>query len=166
GKSVAWGFPKGKTRPLFHLGELRLGTTTSPGELRGPSLEEGALTLKSTTKTPYWARDVMKDGELNARLGVPHRSHVPWRATFVGPQRVSMSGDWGGFFLYDVATRKRIREFKTAEGRIAGTAVITSIAASPDKARYLATNGIDQMLRIWDPERERPLLTLYVHGED
>src|SRR5262249_35758225 len=94
GKSVAWGFPKGKTRPLLDLGALRLGTAASPGELHGPSLKEGALTLVWSPKPLYAERDVMKDDKMIARLGVPHRSHVPGGATFVGPERVALTGDW------------------------------------------------------------------------
>jgi WD40 repeat protein len=167
GKSVAWGFPKAKTRTLLDLGQLQLGAAASPGELRGPSLKEGPLTIEQREANKlYFQRQVVKNGEVIARLNVPHRSHNALFATFVGPERVAMAGTGGGFFFYDVASQKRIREFRTADGAIARASAITSIAASPAKARYLATLGVDQMLRIWHPERERPLLTLYVSGED
>jgi WD40 repeat protein len=164
GKSVAWGHPTASTRPLFHLGELRLGTTDSPGELRGPSRKEGALALeRQEPNKRYWEMQVVKEGKVIARLGVPH---TPSAVSFVGPERVVMASDLGRFFLYDVASQQRLREFKLAEGRIPKTSVITSVAASPSKARYLATTGVDQMLRIWSPARDRPLLTLYVNGAD
>jgi WD40 repeat protein len=167
GQSVAWGNPKGKTRPFFHVGELRLGTTSSPGDFRGPSRKEGGLTLeRQEPNKRYFEMQVVKEGKVIARLRVPHRSHVPAAKTFVGPDRVAMSGDGGGFFLYDVASQKTLREFKIDKQRIPATSMISSVAASPTRAQHLATIGIDQMLRIWALERDHPLLTLYVRGQN
>ncbi len=164
GKGVGW--TSRTISQSLQLDKLELGTPDK--DLVGPRLTEGAFTLKPPPEggKRYLERVVVKDNEVVARLGVPHRSHVPWGMTFVTPRWVAMSGDWGGFFLYDVATQKRIREFKRMEGPILGNQAIPSAASSPGKTPYIASLGADQLLRIWHPERERPLLTLYVNGDD
>jgi WD40 repeat protein len=63
-----------------------------------------------------------------------------------------------GLFLYDARTGKELRAFK-------GANKVYAVAPSPDN-RYLLSTGNDQCLRVWDPNRDEPLLSLFVSGAD
>src|SRR5262249_713460 len=61
--------------------------------------------------------------------------------------------------LFDTATGKQVREFRGHTG------FVLSVAPSPDNRFLLSASG-DQTLRVWAPDRDEPLLSLFVAGED
>lgn len=69
-----------------------------------------------------------------------------------------MGSDFG-LFLFDTRNGKRLRTFWGHTG------TIWAVAPSPDN-RYLLSASSDQTLRIWDPDKNWPLLTLFVAGSD
>jgi WD40 repeat protein len=73
-----------------------------------------------------------------------------------GSRRVTQLPD--GLHLFDTATGKRLRSFQ-------GANKVYAVAPSPE-SRYLLSAGNDQCLRVWDPERDEPLLSLFVAGSD
>jgi len=62
-------------------------------------------------------------------------------------------------FLFDIGTGKTVRSL------IGHTGHIRALAPSPD-GRYLLSAASDQTLRIWDFNREEPLLSLFFAGND
>ncbi len=166
GKAVAWSTAdaeKGQLR-AFDFAALRMTDVPRKGALWPAHKAAGGLTLeRQDPANRYYETQVVKDGRVQSRVAVPHASHVPAARTFVGPERVAVAGDWGGFFLHDAATGKLVREFHGPTGSI------ETIAASPPAppgVRYLATAGADQTLRVWHPERDYPLVNVYANGPD
>jgi WD40 repeat protein len=77
--------------------------------------------------------------------------------SFLDEQRV-VAGHSKGLELFDVKSEKHRRTFEGA-GQVRGVA--------PDKEnRYLVAGGLDQVLRVYSPDHELPLVSLYVAGND
>ena len=64
-----------------------------------------------------------------------------------------------GMYLVDLRTAKVTRQFKGHTG------IVLAASPSPD-ARYFVTGSTDETMRIWGPERDEPLLSIFVAGED
>ena len=78
--------------------------------------------------------------------------------SFVTGDRVAVGADYG-LYLFDARTGAKIREFRGHTG------VVWAVAPSPD-GRYLLSASDDQTVRIWAPDRDKPLLSLFVAGDD
>lgn len=165
GKGVAWYWPDQKKADrkgqMFDFATLRLKGFGPKVEVTGPALKEGPLTLeRQDPGRLYSETQVVKGKKVIARIDLPPSSHVPLARTFVGPNRVAVGGDRGGFFLYDATTGKQVRDFKGIPDGV------TTVAASPVGPRLLATAGTDQIVRVWHPDHEHAVLFLYVSGPD
>ena len=78
--------------------------------------------------------------------------------TFLDDKRVVAAGQYG-LYLIDVETMKTIRRFSGHSGPI------RDVAVSPD-GRHFLSGSADQTVRVWDPEREEPLLSLFLADTD
>jgi WD40 repeat protein len=66
-----------------------------------------------------------------------------------------------GMWLFGTGPKDRgklLRQFSGPNG------AVLSVAPSPDQGRYLLASAEDQVIRVWDPRRPRPLLSLFVAG--
>ena len=93
-----------------------------------------------------------------AKIAPPYPDETIRSFSFVTGDRVAVGGDYG-LYLFDARTGAKIREFRGHTG------VVWAVAPSPD-GRYLLSASVDQTLRIWDPDRDEPLLSLFVAGDD
>jgi WD40 repeat protein len=163
GHTVAWrgsaapGPRPGDRLRTFDFQELQLGSDLDRKDLHGAVHRQGNWKLEQEPGGPEAL--VRKGNKVVATLRVPGsaiRGH-----TFLGDDRAAAAANRGTrFVLFDSHTGKIVRQFRGHRERI------FAIAPSPDGGRFLASFSLDQTLRLWTAEREAPLLSLYVSGED
>ena len=100
----------------------------------------------------------MQADAIAAKIAWPHPGEPIRSFSFVTGDRVAVGGDYG-VYLFDARTGGKIREFRGHTG------VVWAVAPSPD-GRYLLSASFDQTVRIWAPDRDEPLLSLFVAGDD
>lgn len=155
GKQVVWGntgrpgsvnaaFPLERT---FDLGELELGKAIAT-KYQTAEVTRGGLSLQRHPKEDAVATPV-------STLRVPE---PPACFTFLGADRAAV-GTIHGLYLFDVQSGKRLRAFQ------GHTDNLRAVAPSPD-GRYLLSAADDQTLRVWTPNRDEPLLSQFVAGDD
>jgi WD40 repeat protein len=185
GKIVSWrpiatpGSPKGpRTRPpqrrrpinpkganagarkggptTFHLGELHLSPPLAAAQVHGTVVQRGSLFLKRVNSKTV---QVLKNGEIISDLTLPKRHQLRDPFTLVGQHRAALNSGSSLVFVFDTDTGKLLRDLWHA-------GIVWSIAPSPN-GRYVLSLGEDQILRIFDPNREQALLLqLYVSGQE
>ncbi len=166
GKSIAWGNTykfdsyndRGPLERSFTLADLEFGPSPDAAYRRARE-SRGSLSLQLSGWTNL---EVMQADAIAAKIAWPH----PWEPirsfSFVTGDRVAVGGDYG-VYLFDARMGERmgemIREFRGHTG------VVWAVAPSPD-GRYLLSASDDQTVRIWAPDRDEPLLSLFVAGDD
>jgi WD40 repeat protein len=78
--------------------------------------------------------------------------------TFLSQQQAAVGNDFG-LFVVDALAGKILHPFRGHTG------TVWAIAPSPD-GRYLLSASDDQTLRIWDPDKYEPLLSLFFAGDE
>lgn len=135
----------------FDPGELTFASAPDDS-YRRPQGTRGSLSVERTFRNGYVT---VKDGEeALCTLETPFST----ACTFVTGDRLVVASR--GMHLYDARTGRQLRSYT---GHLAGS--VHAIAPSPD-GRLLATSASDQTLRIWAVDRESPLLSLYVAGDE
>jgi hypothetical protein len=160
GNTLAWGNTNNSgavnaARPLersFRLTDLAFGPPPDATSRRAqPRLD--SLSLEATSPTTITVkRGTEAVGEL--KLADKHQRLSCF--TLLPDNQAAVGGDFG-LILFDTRTNKQVREFHS------GT--VWAVAPSPDN-RYLLSASTDQTLRVWSLDREEPLLSLFVAGED
>jgi WD40 repeat protein len=162
GKALSWhwsapgpGHRRQKTAPQsFELAGLKFGPTPDRTYRRAvPVLGDLSLVRAGS------GRVEVRRGEDVLRLLEPTR---PGQAlscfTFLGEDRAVTGGDFG-LDLYDIRTGK------PGLAAYRGSGEVLSVAPSPDN-RFFLSGGTAQALRVWNTERDAPLLSLFVGGSD
>lgn len=155
GKGIFWQQPKStleesKAMRLFDLVELKPGPATGEGGLRAQH-RVGDWSLERTGNREGCL--VKRGEETIGPLQFPAKHGDVTAFTFLGEKRVAATTSHR-LFLFDASTGRLLRAFK-------GASAVWSVAPSPDN-RFLVTGHLDQILRVWNPEREEPLLSLFV----
>jgi WD40 repeat protein len=159
GKSVAWGNAYRYTSandlgPLersFRLSDLEFGPAPDPG-CRRAQPARGSVTLEATRTGVV---DVKRGTKTVTELRLRQRVHC---FTLLPGDRAAVGADLG-LYLFDTGSENQVREFQGHTGEV------WAVAPSPDN-RYLLSAANDQTLRVWDPERDEPLLSLFFAGDD
>ena len=162
GKSIAWGNTSKGTSwsdlgPLersFALADLEIGPSPDASYRRARE-SRGSLSLQLTGPTSL---EVKQQDAVVAKIAPPYPHESIRSFSFVTGDRVAVGGDYG-LYLFDARTGAKIREFR------GHTSVVWAVAPSPD-GRYLLSASFDQTLRIWVPDRDELLLSLFVAGDD
>jgi WD40 repeat protein len=162
GKSIAWGntavrgVPNdyGPLERTFALADLAVGPPPGADTWRARE-SRGSLSLRLAES----ARLEVRQGEaVAAAIAPPHRRERILSFSFVPGDRVAVGGDYG-LYLFDARTGAKLREFR------GHTAPVWAVAPSPDSRLLLSASG-DQTLRVWDPDHDEPLLSLFIAGDD
>jgi WD40 repeat protein len=163
GQAVAWGSTsqfaqfnsRGPLERVFHLPGLE-ELSPQPGwqaTFRQASSNRGALALRIPDRKQI---EVRQAGQLLAVLAIPEREPVTC-ATLLG--NLVAVGTGRAVSLFDAGTGRLVRELR------GHTDTVWAVAASPD-GRYLLSASDDQTLSVWKPDRDEPLLSLFVAGDD
>jgi WD40 repeat protein len=105
---------------------------------------------------------VTQDGKPAGTLKLPRKGDqvrcFTWLPAGNGTGRVAVGGSFG-LTLFDGKSGSVLRTFSGQTGEV--------LAVSPSKdGRYLLTASDDQTLRVWVPERDEPLLSLFFAGNE
>ncbi|MBL8792844.1 MAG: WD40 repeat domain-containing protein, partial [Planctomycetia bacterium] len=159
GQSIAWG--------NVNRGTTEFGTPLERS-FRLSDLEFGALPdgnyLRAIRSNAAWSLEVVDNDQLviKGRDGAVNRFRTDGERinsfTLLGNDKAVVGGDLL-MYLVELRTGKQLRYF-------AGHAAnVFSLCPSPD-GRYFVSGSADQTMRVWDPERQEPLVSLFVAGSE
>lgn len=161
GKSVAWGHTNraapGELHPLertFHLTDLSFGSPPDDSyrtarKSRGP---------RALVAIDMYRVGILENGKATFAFRSPVENDRVYAYTMLGEDR-AVIGTAAGLFLIDLANAKLVRTFRGHSG------LVLAVAPSPDDKFFVSTST-DQTIRVWDPEREESLLSLFAAGGD
>src|SRR5262249_49357472 len=161
GKSIAWSntnlAARGELHALersFHLTDLAFGSVPNRS-YRPARKKQGARNLVEVDQLHV---GVLENGKPGLALRSPAANDRIYCFTMLGEDRAVL-GTAFGLYLVDLGNGKVIRSFRGHSG------LVLAVAPAPDDHFFLSTSS-NQTMRIWDPEREDPLLSLFVAGAD
>jgi WD40 repeat protein len=137
----------------FRLTDLELGPAPAEEFRRAQTARDS---LRLTALGPWVG--VMRGSQLVARLTTTLDHDQVRCGTFLPGDRVAVGANYG-LYLYDARSAKALRSFQGHTG------VVTAVSPSFDD-RYLLSSSNDQTLRVWLPDQDEPLLSLFVAGDD
>jgi WD40 repeat protein len=162
GKTIAWGNTnRGDTRKAdprlertFDLSFLGFSDPPDDKVVRA-SLERDGYALEALD---FFHIAIKRDGKQVAVFKPRDPRDRIYSYTLLPEGRAVMGGSFG-MYLVDLRATVILRSFKGHTGLILG------LATSPDGRYFLSGSG-DQTLRIWDPNKQQPLLSLFVVDRD
>jgi WD40 repeat protein len=166
GHVVAWGNTRstadvGALNPLeraFDLGKLEFSSVLedSPHAVRRAEVNIGQIRLEASDDQEFVK--VWRGSKTIAELRLEEKYDSVKGFTLL-PNHCAAVAARHGLFLYDTKTGAMIRKFEGFHGEV------WALAPSPDD-RYLVCAHWDQIVRVYDPEREVPLLMLFFAGNN
>ena len=162
GTTIAWGntkqgVPRGANMPLeraFNLVNLEFATAPDDSYRRAQAAL-GSLALAYTGAATV---DVSRGDHVVATLKTNLQPERFFCSTLL-PGNLAAVGTSARLYLYDAVSGKHIR---TLPGH---TGPIYAVAPSSD-GHFLLSASEDQTLRIWNPERDEPLVSLFFAGNE
>jgi len=163
GKSVAWG-NRNRTDPdgfapldrAFDLTSLQLGDLPAGCHRARLQATFGKhMARLELTKERHLAV-LYSDG--TSQVIPPAHGDMFFCFTFL-PNNQVVVGSAFGLTLIDLEKRTTVRRFKGHGGQV------TCVALAPD-GRHFVTGASDQTVRVWDTQREEPLLSLFFADQD
>lgn len=161
GKTVAWGSTN-RGRPDLNQTVLERTFRIDDLEFSDPPDEKfNRAELSRGKRGLEIGKDLelfLKDGDTLTAWKKSSPGERAYCFTMVDDKRAAI-GTGYGLHLVDLENNKIL---KTYNGH---TGIVLSVALSPD-GKYLLSGGTDQTLRVWDPLRDEPLLSIFVAGPE
>ena len=162
GRAIAWGNtnaddPLKAANPLeraFHPSDLEFADAPDT-TFRRAQLTRGSLALESSGTTTV---AVKRGNSEVATLKMTDPYEWIRCFTLLPGDRAAVGTEFG-LYLFDTRSGTQVRNFQGHTG------TVWAVAPSPDD-RYLLSASNDQTLRIWVPDRDEPLLSLFFAGDD
>jgi WD40 repeat protein len=159
GTSVAWG----NTVKLINKAPVERSFNLLTHELQedpGPNFTHARVDLGETSlvRGSNSQVKVSRGRDQDVLLNLPVPGDIVQSFTLLDEGRAVVGSNFS-LVLFDTKSGAILRKF---QGQ---SAPFNGIAASPD-GRFFATAGGDHTVRIWRPDRDKPLLTLFVTGND
>ncbi|HVL12316.1 MAG TPA: caspase family protein [Gemmata sp.] len=160
GKSLAWGTtnrsgPDGlhALEQTLRLDEFLPGPPPRPGDYQRHVRADGGYSVRVDD---FFQFTVLEDGKPLYQ----HRSRSDriYSVTIL-PGKGIVVGASFAVYLLDTKTGKLVREFRGDRG------LTTALAPSPD-GRHFVSGSSDQVLRVWSPDREEPVLSVFAAGRE
>src|SRR5262249_3243518 len=101
---------------------------------------------------------VSKDGKQLYEFKSPFNGDRIYSLTLMPGGRAVIGASFG-MYLVDLKANRIIRNYRGHSGLIAG------VSPSPD-GRHFLSGSVDQTICLWDPEKEEPLVSLFVVGRE
>jgi len=138
----------------FHLATLEFAPPPD-ASFRRAQPTRGTLALVSTGETTVAVR---QDDRTLATLAMSNPYERVICFSLLPGDRAAVGTEFD-LYLYDARTGNRLRTF------IGHTGGVLAVAPSPD-GRLLLSASNDLTLRVWDPDRDWPLVSLFVAGDE
>jgi WD40 repeat protein len=170
GKSIGWG-TKSTTQDangnfpleqIFRLDELGPGGPAFQTRFQQAQNDDDKIKI---VRTPTFT----SMGVPAITIGVMVGNQQPYAVRLSGDEVHSVSllpgrgkavlGGAHGLYMYNLQEKKVEKNFGGASGSI------YSVAPSPD-GKYFVTGSSDQTIRVWKPEEDEPLLSIFVTGRE
>lgn len=169
GKAIGWGTTKNTEdvhdncplEQIFRLDDMGPGGPAFQMKFQQAQTTDETFTI---LKTPV----VTDKGQVTYALSVQVGQKQPYGVIIPNEHIFSVSvlpgrgkaviGGGQGLYLFDLQTKEH-KSFNGASGSI------LSVAPSPD-GHYFVTGSSDQTIRIWKPEEEEPVLSIFPVGRD
>ena len=160
GKSLAWGNTNGSganglhaLEQTFLFNEFLTGDPPKPEEYGRHALEDGAFSIRVDG---FFQFTVLEKGRpLYAYKTGTSRIY----SVTLLPGKGIVVGASFAMYLLETKTGKLIRDYRGDRG------LTTALAPSPD-GRYFLSGSTDQVVRVWSPDHEEPLLSLFAAGRE
>jgi hypothetical protein len=142
----------------FDIQGLALGRRPAPDlkTFATARLSAGRYSIK---RADFFNIQVSRDGKPLGNLRSPIPKDRIYSYSILGGDRILLGCGSSGIYLVDLATGKLLRTFNGHSG------MVTGLAPSPDDRHFLSGSA-DQTLCVWSPDHDRPLLSLFVAGQD
>ncbi len=162
GKRIAWGNTNGYStitelaalERTFSLGALDFASPPDGSYVRA---QHSLGPLRMEKSSPRVAT-VSRNGVVASSFSIPDPYDRIHSRTLLSGDRAALGGH-AQIYLFDTNTGQLQGQF------IDNSEVIWALAPSPD-FRYLLSGSADQIIRVWSPERQELLLSLFVAGEE
>jgi WD40 repeat protein len=160
GESLAWGNTNrfishndcGPLERTFRLADLELSGGVSPNDRRAaPTIGTLRAEFAGTALVVREGADTVG----TIKIANPRDRILSF--TLLPRNCVALGAD-SGLLLFDARTGKQLRTFLGHSG------AVFAVAPSPD-GRFLLSGSIDQTFRVWDPNRDEPVLSVFVAGD-
>ncbi|HSQ57640.1 MAG TPA: hypothetical protein VLM40_18100, partial [Gemmata sp.] len=162
GKSIAYGFsnksnPDG-TRQIdftFRFDDFGPGPSADPAKYNLLQLTDGAYRCERGLQG--WGMGPA-NGQLRP-IQMDRMDGTLYSATVLPGRRMVVAAAAFALKLFDPQSGRPIRAFMGHTGNV------VSVAPSPD-GKYFVTGSADQTIRIWVPEQEEPVMSIFVGGHE
>ncbi len=163
GRSLAWGNTNRSgadnlhaVEHTFRLDEFQRGDPPQPADYRRAVLDDGTLALDTLDFFRFGVREKGRGlFEYDGRKGGVGRIYS---LTLVPGGKIVVGGSQS-MVLLDARTGAELRRF------VGDTGLTTALAPSPD-GRFFLSGSSDETLRVWSPERDEPLMSIFAAGRE